>query len=71
VCSGKWLRRCPFYRVNHGRGGNRGGGSTQLNDGRGGGRGAGSTQVVVGRFKSFGYMRGRVNQMNILIFIVA
>jgi hypothetical protein len=30
---------------------------------RGGGRGGGSTQVVVGHFKTFGYGRGRVKQM--------
>jgi hypothetical protein len=41
------------------------------NDGRGGGRGVGSMQVVVGCFKSFGYRRGRVKWMNILVLIVA
>jgi hypothetical protein len=35
------------------------------------GRGCGSTQVLVGRFKLFGYGRGRMILMNALVLLVA
>jgi hypothetical protein len=54
----RWERSrwCPSYRVN---------------GMKGGGQGGGWMQVVGGRFKSFGYGRGRVKWMSALFLIVA